>query len=201
VTTAPSGPTHPHCPDKHSCCSTLQDIGYNGIAPELGYDANVINKYFDWYFPIAVRLGDWFAHHPGPESHIYTAHSFLVSLYLSCPPNMGLNCPTLERQAEFRQAVSKGYITWTALPFNAQVEMMDSFMLQSAVHLSHYVDEECGLPHKTVMSQVSPSCHFPHLSLYCASLALAVRCSRRQVHMCIYFLGRPCCVACLCVCT
>lgn len=32
-----------------------QDIGFGGIASELGSDDNVINKYFDVFFPRAVR--------------------------------------------------------------------------------------------------------------------------------------------------
>lgn len=35
-------------------CERYQDIGFDGI-PELGTDDNVINKYFDDYFPRAVR--------------------------------------------------------------------------------------------------------------------------------------------------
>lgn len=132
----------------------MQALGFGGIEPELGYDAAVINKYFDWYFPLAVRLGRLLDSRPGPERHIYTTHSYLVSLYLACPPAMGLHCPSLERQAELREAISAGYVTWSALPYNGHVEAMDSMLLQSAVHLSKYTDAECGVPQKTVISQV-----------------------------------------------
>lgn len=141
----------PRCADPTGG-NRLQALGFGGIEPELGYDAAVVNKYFDWYLPTAVRLGRLLASRP--ERHVYTTHSYLISLYLSCPPAMGLHCPSLERQAELREAISAGDVTWTALPHNGHVEAMDSMLLQSAVHLSKYVDAECGMPYKTVISQV-----------------------------------------------
>lgn len=35
----------------------MQDIGFDGIGNVLGSDDNVVNKYFDVYFPRAVGLG------------------------------------------------------------------------------------------------------------------------------------------------
>lgn len=63
-----------------------QDIGFGGVPPELGLDDTVLNHYFSWYFPLAVRLGRWFEAAGGKEAHIYTAHAYVASLYLSCPP-------------------------------------------------------------------------------------------------------------------
>lgn len=31
------------------------DVGYDGISPEIGYVYNVMNKYFDVYFPLAIE--------------------------------------------------------------------------------------------------------------------------------------------------
>jgi hypothetical protein len=132
----------------------LQDIGYDGIAPELGFDTNVINKYFDWYFPVAVRMGEWFDKHPGPEAHVYTAHGYIVSLYLSCPAGMGLHCPNAVDEAAFRTSVLRGHITWTALPWNGQIELMDSLMLESALRVTSETDADCGVQQKRVLSQV-----------------------------------------------
>lgn len=101
-------------------------------------------------------MGEWFEKHPGPDRHIYTAHAYIASLYLSCPPQMGLHCPSPEEQQRFRQAVSKGHITWTALPHNAQIELMDSWMLQSALRVTHQLDLDCKQPQKVVLSQVRP---------------------------------------------
>lgn len=132
----------------------MQDLGFGGIGPEPAFDSTVINRYFDWHFPLAIELGQFFDRTPGPESHIYTSHSFLVSLYLACPPGMGLHCPSEAQVRDFQAAVSKGWITWTAQPGNMHIEMMDEFTTVSAAHLSFYVDEACGLESKTVMSQV-----------------------------------------------
>lgn len=43
----------------------VQDIGFDGIDPQLGTDDNVINKYFDEYFPRAVRTNAWAYPHSG----------------------------------------------------------------------------------------------------------------------------------------
>ena len=40
-----------HC----ATSSHVQDIGFDGIAPYVGFDNTVINTYFDVYFPKAVR--------------------------------------------------------------------------------------------------------------------------------------------------
>ena len=134
----------------------VQDIGFGGIWPELGYDDNVINMYFDWYIPTAIRMGQYFAAQGGLESHIYTMHSYIASLYMSCPPDMGLHCPSEAQQADFCQAVQDGHITWTAFPYNAQVEMMDEETILGALQLTHDLDHLCGVPVKTVISQVRP---------------------------------------------
>lgn len=34
----------------------FQDIGFDGIAPYVGFDNTVINTYFDVFFPKAVRF-------------------------------------------------------------------------------------------------------------------------------------------------
>lgn len=100
----------------------MQDIGFGGVGPETAFDTAVINRYFDWYLPLAVQLGDAMASGAmGPDRHIYTAHAFIVSLYLDCPPGMGLHCPTEVALAAFRASVAAGWITWTALPANLQV--------------------------------------------------------------------------------
>lgn len=116
--------------------------------------------YFDWYIPTAIRMGKYFKSKEGPESHIYTMHSYIASLYMSCPSGMGLHCPSEAEQQEFCQAVKDGHISWTAFPYNAQVEMMDEETVLGALQLTHDLDHLCGVPVKTVISQVRRS-HFP----------------------------------------
>ncbi len=38
------------------CCVHAQDIGFDGISPLIGTDDNVVNVYFDLYFPKAVGI-------------------------------------------------------------------------------------------------------------------------------------------------
>lgn len=54
-----------------------------------------------------------------------------------------------------RDAIRKGWITWHAFPFNGQMEMFDSSLLEFAVQLVHDLDEEFELPPKHTLSQVS----------------------------------------------
>lgn len=46
---------------------------------------------------------------------------YLVSLFLDCPPGMGLHCPGVEARAKVEAAIRSGVITWHAFPHNAQV--------------------------------------------------------------------------------
>jgi hypothetical protein len=129
-------------------------VGFDGIWPEMGFDNVVINKYFDWYFPTAIRLGEYLRVREVQDKHVYTTHSWLASLYLSCPSGMGLHCPSEAQKREFCEAARNGTVTWTAFPFNAQLEMMDPELLQGGFQLTEDVDDTCGVPHKTVLSQV-----------------------------------------------
>lgn len=101
--------------------------------------------------------------------------AYLVSLYLDCPPGMGIHCPNDDDRARFADAVHRGDIYWHAFPHNAQVvavvlddfvtqwfpvttlsvqvEVMDSWLLEYGVALVHDLDTAFGLPLKSVMSQ------------------------------------------------
>ena len=89
------------------------DVGFDGI-PGIGYAFNVINEYFNVYFPRAWNTSEWFIDHPNSEQDRYTwtTQPFLLYLYLHCSkfpspwqypapgklPNtpwpLKLNCPT-----------------------------------------------------------------------------------------------------------
>ena len=101
-----------------------------------------------------VRLGAFFAKNPqSGAAHVYTAHSYLVALYLRCPPGMGLHCPDEAAQGQLRQAVAEGHITWTAMPFNVQFELMHSTMIESALRLTADLDAQFGQAQKMTVSQ------------------------------------------------
>ncbi len=77
-----------------------------------------------------------------------------MSLFLDCPPGMGLHCPSGEEQKDFIAAAQRGDIIWHAFPFNAQPELFNAGLLKFAAQLTHAIDDRLGLPRKLVMSQV-----------------------------------------------
>ena len=54
----------------------------------------------------------------------------------------------------FLDGVARGDIWWHALPFNAELELMDASLLAANVQLTHEIDAALGLPPKITMSQV-----------------------------------------------
>ncbi len=124
------------------------DVGYNGI-PKIGFINNVLNKYFDEYYPRAISLGeDMDKQHPN-LGFVYTTHSWLVYMYLNCPPGLTLNnitihCPSPEQIQTFEEAIKKGYIHWHAGPMNMQMELMNKQMLDVAKWMSMELDQKYG---------------------------------------------------------
>lgn len=138
----------------HLIFSNHLDIGFHSNLPDTpGNDAVVLSRYFRDYFPAAIATANKLQQRGGPEVYRYLTHSFLVSLYLDCPKQLGIYCPSPEEVAIFEDAVTQGHIMWHALPHNFQAEVMDADLLQYAVRLSHGLDQRFGLVDKTVMSQ------------------------------------------------
>ena len=52
----------------HVAFSNHVDLGFDGIDPELGLDSNVINRYFDVYFPRAIATAEALRRRAGPVS-------------------------------------------------------------------------------------------------------------------------------------
>jgi hypothetical protein len=73
---------------------------------------------------------------------------------MNCPTGMDIHCPSAAEQKAMAASIHKGHITWTALPWNGQLELMDPFTLASATHVTFYLDNDLQVPHKTVISQV-----------------------------------------------
>jgi hypothetical protein len=82
------------------------------------------------------------------DRYVYTTHSFLISLFLDCPPGMGLQCPNSTTTAAVTDAIKSGAITWHAHPHNAQYEFYDTSLLQFSFDLTHDLDRRFGLPPK-----------------------------------------------------
>ena len=132
------------------------DVGYDGI-PETGFIANVVNTYFQQYFPRAVNIAIDMSILNHNDSFIYTSHPWLIRLYLECPPNLILSgikvqCPSQEDVIKFKQAILSGHIVWHAGPMNMQVELMNNAVLQAGIQISKQLDQQ--FQHQTtVVSQ------------------------------------------------
>ena len=68
-------------PQQHACHKVsrmhrvLQDIGFDGISPEEVTDDNVINRYFDIYFPRAIHTAQTLRARDGNgPGYIWTTH-------------------------------------------------------------------------------------------------------------------------------
>ncbi|CAD7700287.1 unnamed protein product [Ostreobium quekettii] len=123
------------------------DVGFKDSA------ANITNLYFDQFFPDAVRTSARLRALGGEERLVFLTHSYLVSLYLSCPPGMGLHCPNMTARDAFLQAVVRGDVTWHAFPFNAQLEVYDESLADFGFAMTHELDDAWSRRRKTTMSQ------------------------------------------------
>ena len=49
-----------------------QDIGFDGISPQAGTDDNVINRYFDVYFPRAIETANALKAQNADNGYVWT---------------------------------------------------------------------------------------------------------------------------------
>ena len=148
----PSPPaTHPEIKVVHVINSCHLDIGFADSSE------GIINRYFDHHFPLAAQEGKEFRSGsltgPHPKNLNFMFQSWVVSMYLDCPPGMGLHCPNATEIATFEEAVKAGDITWHAFPHNAQLEIMDPALIQAGIQMTHDLDVRFGLPLKHTLSQ------------------------------------------------
>lgn len=128
------------------------DVGYS-LSGSKGFLANVLNKYFNEYFPRAVKVGFDLFILGYVERFIYTTHPWLVSLYLDCPPNVVLSgiklqCPDAQNRSNFVDAINLGFISWHAGPMNMEFELMDESMNEYSIQLSLDLDKRFGIERK-----------------------------------------------------
>ena len=137
----------------------------NSCHLDLGFadsSAGIINRYFDHHLPTAAAVGAELA---GGGVKGYTDHklnfmfqSWVLDLFLDCPKDMGIHCPTNAAKNTVRDAIEKGHITWHAVkqasndqtlylshmfvsrsvqfPHNAQLEIMGSAMIEAGLELT-----------------------------------------------------------------
>ncbi|CAL5224396.1 g7077 [Coccomyxa viridis] len=137
----------------HIVFSNHLDIGFDGISPLIGSDDNVVNVYFNSYFPKAIAVDDILRKRGGKERLKYLSHSWLISLFMDCPPNMGFTCPSDTAKKAVENAIREGIIYWHAFPYNGQLELMDERHVRECVQLTHDLDAKYGYKPKITLSQ------------------------------------------------
>lgn len=135
----------PAVQDVHVIFMNHLDVGYNGI-PKTGFIVNVLNTYFQEYFPRAIQLAAEMEKLDPGSGFIYTTHPWLLSLYLDCPLNFSLNdiqlqCPSSYGVQDMKAAILNGHITWHAGAMNMQIELMSQQVLRGSMQLVRQLDE------------------------------------------------------------
>ena len=92
---------------------------------------------------------------PGPPGWRlrFTMQAWYLTLYLNCPPGLGLHCPNATAKSALRAAVAAGDVTYHAFPHNAELEAGSAGVITHGLRLTHALDAALGVPPKTVLSQ------------------------------------------------
>jgi len=93
--------------------------------------AAVVSRYFNEYFPQAIRVADQMRQ-ADTQRYVWTTGSWLLYEYLEQA--------SAEDRRRMERAISAGDIAWHALPFNWQTELMDNSMIAGSIALSHALD-------------------------------------------------------------
>jgi hypothetical protein len=114
------------------------DVGFTDT------QAAVIRKYFDVYYPQAIETGAALRR-AGGDRYTWTTGSWLLYEYLEQA--------TGGQRRAMEQAIAGGDISWHALPFSWQTEMLDRSMIEGALGLSRSLDARFG--HKTIGAKMT----------------------------------------------
>ena len=95
----------------------------------------IIAKYFDVYFPQAIKLAASLRA-KSEERYVWTTGSWLIYQYLEQAS------PADRKQME--DALTRGDIAWHALPFTWQTELLDASAIEGAVGFSQSLDRRFG---------------------------------------------------------
>lgn len=105
----------------------------------------ILNLWFNTHYPRGYEVGLQLQARGGDEQLKFMTQSWIVSMYLNCPPNVpGLVCPSPAAVANFTDAVKRGFITWHAFPHNAELELGDASMLAFGYNMTHELDDAFG---------------------------------------------------------
>ncbi len=128
-----AGQTSPPAPSEIKrvlvVCKCHLDVGFTET------QALVMRKYFDVYYPAAIERAARLRA-AGPDRYTWTTGSWLLYEYLE-------QASPAQRTA-MEHAIAAGDITWHALPFSWQTEMLDRSMIEGALGLSAALDQRFG---------------------------------------------------------
>jgi hypothetical protein len=127
------------------------DAGYASLTTEI------INLYFDVYFPRAATVGaalrsPTVANRTGAGPLRWMTFAWLVSLYVDCPLGLGIHCPSDAQKNTVTEAIQAGDIVWPAFPHNAELAMADRSMLRYGVQMSRDLAQRFGVASSSVLS-------------------------------------------------
>ena len=136
----------------HVINSCHLDIGFADSS------VGIMNRYFDGHIPNVIKLGKEIRGGKFPVGYTdnklnFMFQSWVINLYLNCPPDMGIHCPTSEQVKDLHEAIKNGDITWHAFPHNAQLEVMGKTMINAGLELTFALDEKFGASYKQTLSQ------------------------------------------------
>eukprot|EP00039_Didymoeca_costata_P021307 m.344143 g.344143 ORF g.344143 m.344143 type:complete len:974 (-) comp23897_c0_seq1:105-3026(-) len=125
------------------------DEGYHGQVTDVN------NRYFDMFWPRAMNIAKELKEGNHSETYTYTTFSWLISLFLSCPPNATgvhspLHCPNSTYRTQVLEAIQDGVLTWNAFPFNSELSAYDSSMMRFGINHTHMIDDMLQKPRKIV---------------------------------------------------
>lgn len=126
---------------RHVKAWSVDDIKYVHVVASNHFDAgytdklvNVLNKYFDEYLPKIPIIGQELAQQN--ISWTFMEHAWILSLFMQCPPNIGLHCPSQTSKDQIIKSVNEQQITWYAFPFNSELELYGPSMTEFGAYLS-----------------------------------------------------------------
>eukprot|EP01060_Flectonema_neradi_P006477 TRINITY_DN14382_c2_g2_i1.p1 TRINITY_DN14382_c2_g2~~TRINITY_DN14382_c2_g2_i1.p1 ORF type:complete len:722 (+),score=112.55 TRINITY_DN14382_c2_g2_i1:43-2166(+) len=129
----------------HVVQSCHLDVGFANSA------VGIINLYFDHHIPYAMQVASELQ---GTGYGLqFMAQTYYISLYLDCPPGMGLHCPTVEKQNDLRAALKNGTIYYHAFPHNAELEVGTVDVIKEGIQQTHALDDLLKVPRKRTLSQ------------------------------------------------
>jgi hypothetical protein len=164
--TAGCGITHPDEP--RFCARVIPNLPKHPGGMGEPYAYQLINRYFDEYFPAAVANAA--AGRAAGVKYTYMTQPWIISLYLDCEnagmtlwPGLGggakvgvpsLHCPNATSIAAFKAALRNGDIFFHAFAHNAEASTYaDASMFEAGIEIGERLASELGVSRPIAVSQ------------------------------------------------